>query len=33
MGDEAVSALLWERLESFDEVIERLAGPLPAPEA
>jgi hypothetical protein len=31
MGDEAVSVLLWERLENFDEVIERLAGPLPSP--
>lgn len=29
MDPEALSALLWERLEAFDEVIERLAGPLP----
>jgi hypothetical protein len=31
VGEEALSTLLWERLESFDEVIERLAGPLPDP--
>ncbi len=29
MDPEALSALLWERLEEFDEVMERLAGPLP----
>lgn len=29
LEEEAVSTLLWERLETFDEVIERLAGPLP----
>jgi len=29
LDEEALGALLWERLEAFDEVIERLAGPLP----
>jgi hypothetical protein len=29
LEEEALSTLLWERLETFDEVIERLAGPLP----
>jgi hypothetical protein len=29
MDPEEVQALIWERLETFDEVIERLAGPLP----
>jgi len=31
LDPEEVQVLLWERLEVFDEVIERLAGPLPAP--
>jgi hypothetical protein len=31
LGEEDLSTLLWERLEGFDEVIERLAGPLPSP--
>jgi hypothetical protein len=31
LGEEEVQVLLWERLEGFDEVIERLSGPLPAP--
>jgi hypothetical protein len=31
LGEEEVQVLLWERLEGFDEVIERLTGPLPAP--
>jgi hypothetical protein len=29
VDEEALSTLLWERLEVFDEVIERLAGPIP----
>ncbi len=29
LDEEEVSVLLWERLEEFDAVIERLAGPLP----
>lgn len=32
LDEEEVSTLLWERLETFDAVIERLAGPLPDPE-
>ena len=31
LEEEALNTLLWERLEVFDEVIERLAGPLPSP--
>lgn len=31
LGEEDLSTLLWERLEVFDEVIERLAGPMPSP--
>lgn len=29
VDEEELSTLLWERLEVFDEVIERLAGPIP----
>lgn len=29
LDEEALGALLWERLEAFDEVIDLLAGPLP----
>jgi hypothetical protein len=32
LDEETVSTLLWERLETFDAVIDRLAGPLPDPE-
>lgn len=32
LDDEEVSTLLWEKLESFDAVIERLAGPLSDPQ-
>ena len=32
LDEETVSTILWERLETFDAVIERLAGPLPDPE-
>jgi hypothetical protein len=31
VDEEELSTLLWERLEVFDEVIERLAGPIPQP--
>ena len=29
MEDDALSVLLWERIETFDAVIDRLAGPMP----
>jgi hypothetical protein len=32
LNEETVSTILWERLETFDAVIDRLAGPLPDPE-
>jgi hypothetical protein len=32
LDDEEVSVPLWERLERFDAVIERLAGPFPDPQ-
>ena len=32
LDDEEVSTLLWEKLEGFDVVIERLAGPLSDPQ-